>query len=127
MWSCEALSGEAHNFGSYAGQLYLWEGYGYRPVELNASDERSTEAFQTALQSATLMRSVLDADRRPNCLILDEIDGAPIQTVELLVKWCTAAASKKEDGKKKTKAQPLKRPVIAICNDLYATSLRPLR
>ncbi|XP_039756724.1 chromosome transmission fidelity protein 18 homolog [Pararge aegeria] len=100
---------------------------GYRPVELNASDERSTEAFQTALQSATLMRSVLDADRRPNCLILDEIDGAPIQTVELLVKWCTAAASKKEDGKKKTKAQPLKRPVIAICNDLYATSLRPLR
>ncbi|XP_045774328.1 chromosome transmission fidelity protein 18 homolog isoform X3 [Maniola jurtina] len=100
---------------------------GYRPVELNASDERSTEAFQTALQSATLMRSVLDADRRPNCLILDEIDGAPIQTVELLVKWCTASASKKEDGKKKSKSQPLKRPVIAICNDLYATSLRPLR
>ncbi|XP_023936259.2 chromosome transmission fidelity protein 18 homolog [Bicyclus anynana] len=100
---------------------------GYRPVELNASDERSTEAFQTALQSATLMRSVLDADRRPNCLILDEIDGAPIQTVELLVKWCTATAGKKEDGKKKGKSQPLKRPVIAICNDLYATSLRPLR
>ncbi|XP_034834660.1 chromosome transmission fidelity protein 18 homolog [Maniola hyperantus] len=100
---------------------------GYRPVELNASDERSTEAFQTALQSATLMRSVLDAERRPNCLILDEIDGAPIQTVELLVKWCTATASKKEDGKKKSKSQPLKRPVIAICNDLYATSLRPLR
>ncbi|XP_038222698.1 chromosome transmission fidelity protein 18 homolog [Zerene cesonia] len=99
---------------------------GYRPVELNASDERSTEAFQTALQSATLMRSVLDADRRPNCLILDEIDGAPIQTVELLVKWCTAS-SKKEDSKKKSKSQPLRRPVIAICNDLYATSLRPLR
>ncbi|CAH2092697.1 unnamed protein product [Euphydryas editha] len=99
---------------------------GYRPVEINASDERSTEAFQTALQSATLMQSVLDAERRPNCLILDEIDGAPIQTVELLVKWCTASA-KKEEGKKKNKTQPLKRPVIAICNDLYATSLRPLR
>ncbi|XP_045500829.1 chromosome transmission fidelity protein 18 homolog [Colias croceus] len=99
---------------------------GYRPVELNASDERSTEAFQTALQSATLMRSVLDADKRPNCLILDEIDGAPIQTVELLVKWCTAS-TKKEDSKKKNKTHPLKRPVIAICNDLYATSLRPLR
>ncbi|CAK1555925.1 unnamed protein product [Leptosia nina] len=99
---------------------------GYRPVELNASDERSTEAFQTALQSATLMRSVLDADKRPNCLILDEIDGAPIQTVELLVKWCTASM-KKEEGKKKGKTHPLRRPVIAICNDLYATSLRPLR
>ncbi|VVC97898.1 unnamed protein product, partial [Leptidea sinapis] len=98
---------------------------GYRPVELNASDERSTEAFQSALQSATLMRSVLDAERRPNCLILDEIDGAPLQTVELLVKWCTASG-KKEEGKKK-KSQPLRRPVIAICNDLYATSLRPLR
>nr|XP_026495790.1 chromosome transmission fidelity protein 18 homolog [Vanessa tameamea] len=43
---------------------------GYRPVELNASDERSTEAFQTALQSATLMQSVLDRERRPNCLVL---------------------------------------------------------
>ncbi|XP_072944740.1 chromosome transmission fidelity protein 18 homolog isoform X2 [Epargyreus clarus] len=100
---------------------------GYRPVELNASDERSTEAFRTALQNATLMRSVLDADRRPNCLILDEIDGAPIQTVELLVKWCTATTKKDEGGKKKGKSQPLRRPVIAICNDLYATSLRPLR
>ncbi|XP_028179498.1 chromosome transmission fidelity protein 18 homolog [Ostrinia furnacalis] len=97
---------------------------GYRPVELNASDERSTDAFRNALQSATLMRSVIDAEKRPNCLILDEIDGAPLPTVELLVKWCTAAAS---EGKKKAKVQPLKRPVIAICNDLYATSLRPLR
>lgn len=99
---------------------------GYRPVELNASDERSTEAFRTALQSATLMRSVLDADRRPNCLILDEIDGAPLPTVELLVRWCTATATEAK-GKSKTKTQPLKRPVIAICNDLYATALRPLR
>ncbi|KAF9421301.1 hypothetical protein HW555_002773 [Spodoptera exigua] len=97
---------------------------GYRPVELNASDERSTEAFRNALQSATLMRSVLDAEKRPNCLILDEIDGAPLPTVELLVRWCTATAT---EGKKKAKQQPLKRPVIAICNDLYASSLRPLR
>ncbi|XP_061718864.1 chromosome transmission fidelity protein 18 homolog isoform X2 [Cydia pomonella] len=98
---------------------------GYRPVELNASDERSTDAFRTALHNATLMRSVLDPDRRPNCLILDEIDGAPLPTVELLVKWCTATAA--VAGKKKAKTQPLRRPVIAICNNLYATSLRPLR
>ncbi|XP_053610811.1 chromosome transmission fidelity protein 18 homolog [Plodia interpunctella] len=97
---------------------------GYRPVELNASDERSTEAFRTALQNATLMQSVLDKDRRPNCLILDEIDGAPLPSVELLVKWCTATVA---DGKKKAKCQPLRRPVIAICNNLYASSLRPLR
>ncbi|KAH9634301.1 hypothetical protein HF086_011561 [Spodoptera exigua] len=49
---------------------------GYRPVELNASDERSTEAFRNALQSATLMRSVLDAEKRPNCLILDEVQNS---------------------------------------------------
>ncbi|KAM3959683.1 chromosome transmission fidelity protein 18 homolog [Aphomia sociella] len=97
---------------------------GYRPVELNASDERSLEAFRSALQAATLMRSVLDKDKRPNCLILDEIDGAPLPTVELLVKWCTATVA---EGKKKAKTHPLRRPVIAICNDLYATSLRPLR
>lgn len=42
-------------------------------MELNASDERSTEAFQTALQSATLMRSVLDTEKRPNCLILGNV------------------------------------------------------
>ncbi|CAK1586743.1 unnamed protein product [Parnassius mnemosyne] len=98
---------------------------GYRPVELNASDERSAEAFRNALVSATSMRSVLDAEKRPNCLILDEIDGAPVQTVELLVKWCTTTLT--EGNKKKSKSQPLRRPVIAICNDLYATSLRPLR
>ncbi|KPJ12806.1 Chromosome transmission fidelity protein 18-like [Papilio machaon] len=98
---------------------------GYRPVELNASDDRSTEAFRSALVSATSMRSVMDVDRRPNCLILDEIDGAPTQTVELLVKWCTTTVA--EGAKKKSKTQPLRRPVIAICNDLYATSLRPLR
>ncbi|XP_026735322.1 chromosome transmission fidelity protein 18 homolog [Trichoplusia ni] len=97
---------------------------GYRPVELNASDERSADAFRNALQSATLMRSVLDAEKRPNCLILDEIDGAPLPTVELLVRWCTATVP---EGKKKAKTQPLKRPIIAICNDLYAPSLRPLR
>lgn len=60
-------------------------------------------------------------------VLSDEIDGAPIQTVELLVKWCTATTKKEEGGKKKAKSQPLRRPVIAICNDLYATSLRPLR
>lgn len=59
-------------------------------------------------------------------LILDEIDGAPLPTVELLVRWCTATAIEGK-GKSKTKTQPLKRPIIAICNDLYATSLRPLR
>ncbi|KAL4710880.1 hypothetical protein ACJJTC_002510 [Scirpophaga incertulas] len=101
----------------------LWPGY--RPVEVNASDERSVDAFRNALQAATLMRPLLDADHRPNCLVLDEIDGAPLPTVELLVKWCNASVT--ENAKKKSKVHALRRPVIAICNDLYAPSLRPLR
>lgn len=49
---------------------------GYNVVEVNASDERSPEAFRTALQAATQMRAVL-GQKKPNCLVLDEIDGAP--------------------------------------------------
>lgn len=44
---------------------------------MNASDERNVEAFKLQLENATQMRSVLGSDPRPNCLIIDEIDGAP--------------------------------------------------
>ncbi|KAG0437260.1 hypothetical protein HPB47_017525 [Ixodes persulcatus] len=50
---------------------------GYNVVELNASDDRSPEVFKTTLEAATQMRAVLGQDPRPNCLIIDEIDGAP--------------------------------------------------
>lgn len=46
-------------------------------VEVNASDDRSPEVFRTQLEAATQMRAVMGAERRPNCLVLDEIDGAP--------------------------------------------------
>ena len=59
---------------------------GYKVVEMNASDDRSVEAFKKNLESATQMRSVMSEDRRPNCLIIDEIDGAPAATINLLVK-----------------------------------------
>lgn len=50
---------------------------GYNVVEMNASDDRSVETFRTNLENATSMKSVLGPDPRPNCLIIDEIDGAP--------------------------------------------------
>lgn len=50
---------------------------GYNAVEMNASDDRSVETFKTSLENATTMKSVFANDRRPNCLIIDEIDGAP--------------------------------------------------
>lgn len=84
------------------------------------------------MQAWVIIRPIPSEIYRDNMHLLrilfsDEIDGAPIQTVELLVKWCTTSITKKDEGKKKNKTQPLKRPVIAICNNLYATSLRPLR
>ena len=50
---------------------------GYNVVEMNASDDRSPEVFRTHLEAATQMTSVMGKNPRPNCLVLDEIDGAP--------------------------------------------------
>jgi len=46
-------------------------------MELNASDDRSIDAFKKALDTSTQSRSEILSDGRPNCLIIDEIDGAP--------------------------------------------------
>lgn len=50
---------------------------GYNPVEMNASDDRSVDSFKVNLENATSMKSVFGTEKRPNCLIIDEIDGAP--------------------------------------------------
>lgn len=50
---------------------------GYNVVEINASDDNSVEIFRTRLENATSMQAVLGPDPRPNCLVIDEIDGAP--------------------------------------------------
>lgn len=54
---------------------------GYNVVEVNASDDRSLSTFKVQLKAATQMSSVLKNDSRPNCLVLDEIDGAPIVSI----------------------------------------------
>lgn len=51
---------------------------GYNVVEINASDDRSLNSFKIQLEATTQMSSVLSNDNRPNCLVLDEIDGAPV-------------------------------------------------
>ncbi|KAK4315368.1 hypothetical protein Pmani_013421 [Petrolisthes manimaculis] len=110
----------AHVLGRHAG---------YHTLEINASNDRSPEAFRTALETAATMRSVLGLSPRPNCLVMDEIDGAPAPSINLLVNMLTGKdmgrATKK--GSKKKEATVLHRPVICICNDLYTPALRPLR
>ena len=70
------------------------------------------------------MKSVSNADQRPNCLVIDEIDGAPAATINFLINLMTTGKVK---GKKAKNKDILQRPVICICNDLYAPALRPLR
>lgn len=100
---------------------------GYNVVEINASDDRSLEAFKTSLENATQMRSVIDQEGRPNCLVFDEIDGAPQSSIDFLVKFVNGTVAKKAKKGKAQQQSLLKRPIICICNDVYVPALRPLR
>lgn len=48
---------------------------GYRPVEINASDDRTAANLTARVNDAVQMQSVMGSGR-PNCVIIDEIDGA---------------------------------------------------
>lgn len=99
---------------------------GYNVVELNASDDRSPDVFKTTLETATQMKAVLGQDPRPNCLVIDEIDGAPAASINVLVNMIKSTGQ--ATGKKKKKdGILLLRPIICICNELYVPALRPLR
>ncbi|XP_061088741.1 chromosome transmission fidelity protein 18 homolog [Conger conger] len=110
---------------------------GYNVVEMNASDDRSAELFQKRIDTATQMKSVLGANEKPNCLVIDEIDGAPTAAINVLLANLNRKESREADSetagiaalkKKKKKTQSvLLRPIICICNDLYVPALRQLR
>ncbi|XP_068151463.1 chromosome transmission fidelity protein 18 homolog [Drosophila tropicalis] len=101
---------------------------GYNVREINASDDRSPDAFKLALENGTQMSSVLNEDKRPNCIVLDEIDGAPRQSIEYLVKFVSDGIYSKVKAKgSKPEHNVLRRPIICICNDVYDPALRPLR
>lgn len=70
-------------------------------------------------------------ESRPNCVILDEIDGvdgrAPIDALIAIIK-APLQSSGGVNGKKNKKGTfAITRPVICICNDQYAPMLRELR
>ncbi|GLT72910.1 hypothetical protein SLA2020_448050 [Shorea laevis] len=116
---------------------------GYHVVEVNASDDRSSSTIEAKILDVVQMNSVM-ADSRPKCLVIDEIDGALSDgkgAVEVLLKMVSAEKksdmgkeniareeqSGKKSSKKGRKTASLSRPVICICNDLYAPALRTLR
>ena len=94
---------------------------GYQPIEINASDDRSASTLKVKLADALYTQSVFGA-KKPTCVILDEIDGSHNGGDGKGAVWMLLNMTK--DSKFRA---PLMRPVIAICNDLYATALRPLR
>lgn len=110
---------------------------GYAVREINASDDRSPECFRLALQNGTEMQStLLNQERRPNCIILDEIDGAPTASIDFLIRFISDSPKEPTNnqkqfvGGKPAKSKNvgiLRRPIICICNDIYTPSLRALR
>ncbi|XP_068762214.1 chromosome transmission fidelity protein 18 homolog [Montipora capricornis] len=103
---------------------------GYNVVEMNASDDRSQEIFRNTLEASTQMKSVLGHNEKPNCLVIDEIDGAPAPAINVLlsvIKQKESVGPSIKKAKRKKKASPLSRPIICICNDQYAPALRQLR
>ena len=44
-------------------------------LQINASDVRTASNLQSRVLDAVEMKSVRTSDNRPNCVILDEIDG----------------------------------------------------
>nr|XP_020136961.1 chromosome transmission fidelity protein 18 homolog [Microcebus murinus] len=111
---------------------------GYSVVEMNASDDRSPEAFRTRIEAATQMESVLGAGGRPNCLVIDEIDGAPTAAINVLLGVLNRRGPQEAEprgpaapsgGGRRGRAEAglLTRPIICICNDQFAPSLRQLK
>ncbi|PWN50508.1 P-loop containing nucleoside triphosphate hydrolase protein [Violaceomyces palustris] len=115
---------------------------GYNVFELNASDSRTASAVEDQIRMA--LESASMKDPRPTLVVIDEIDGATgggagegagagfvkalIRLIEGGKGWAKAKKSfASSKAKPKKGVKPLLRPIICICNDLYAPSLRPLR
>ena len=144
---------------------------GYKPTEINASDERTAAKVRERIQNAQQMTS-LASRGKPSLVIVDECDGMESAAVAEVVKMIKNTSSivpsaasggdankrgakrsrdgsaaeggadeddeggeggvkdsdKKPQGKRKHKTvAKLTRPVICICNDVYAPALRELR
>ena len=108
---------------------------GYRPLEVNASDERSSAVLKDrvirAMESSTLNLKTKSGKEdelagRPNCIILDEVDGADAKgAIGCLVEIIRAEIPPPGSKGSKNKSY-LRRPIIFICNHKYSPALRPL-
>lgn len=111
-----------------------------------SSDERNASVLKNRITDAIDTQAMFGS-KKPNLIVIDEIDGATggnheasfikalielIQEGDVPTKRKTDSGDEEEPVSKSKRhgAHPkhrLLRPIICICNDLYAPSLRPLR
>ncbi|KAH9981098.1 P-loop containing nucleoside triphosphate hydrolase protein [Lactifluus volemus] len=104
---------------------------GYKVFEINASDARSGQVVDERIRPA-LESGYAVGSSKPVLVVIDEIDGATGDNaygfINKLVQLTYEKANKSRNKKKGDKGkQVLRRPIICICNDLYAASLTKLR
>ena len=129
---------------------------GYEVMEINASDERSSDVVKNRIRTSVGTESVKTGSTitsktghvqkvaHPLCVVVDEVDGvvsgsggsgeggfirALIDLIILDEKNSNKTGTSTNLPRKKKKGDDFKllRPLILICNDVYHPSLRPLR
>ncbi|KAF4444808.1 chromosome transmission fidelity protein 18 [Fusarium austroafricanum] len=127
---------------------------GYEVMEINASDDRSRDVVKNRIRTSLGTESVKTVSNRkdgdgpqklvkPACVVVDEVDGVvsgsggsgeggfvkALIDLVLLDQKNASGSSTENYGRKKKKGDDFRllRPLILICNDVYAPALRPLR
>lgn len=129
---------------------------GYETLEINASDERNRDVVKGRIRDAVGTENVrgvngMNGDKktrragRPICVVVDEVDGVVTGSggaggeggfMKALIDLIqqdqrnSQSLSQSSFGAKKTKKADrfrILRPLILVCNDLYAPAVRPLR
>lgn len=126
---------------------------GYEVLEINASDDRSRDIVKGRIKDTLgteTVRGIKEQGKarkagRPVCVVVDEVDGvttgsssnggeggfvkALIDLVQLDQRNASQSGSQTNATGKKGKGDKFRmlRPLILVCNDVYAPSLRPLR
>jgi chromosome transmission fidelity protein 18 len=118
-------------------------------IDIFYSDDRSGDVFESKVLNAVEMQANWMGDNKPNCLIIDEIDGITDRegkvekrlklniliiyekgAVDLLVNLVNGTRkikTKKKKDNNKTETSKLLRPIICICNNQYVPALKKLR
>ncbi|CAG8480683.1 7964_t:CDS:10 [Ambispora leptoticha] len=112
---------------------------GYNAIEVNASDDRTVNVVNNQIK-ASLENKSIAPNHKPTLIIIDEIDGVSgsgeqnfIKVLVDLIQGEEKAhtLAKKKSGIAGSAKKPVNKsilfPIICICNDQYASALRPLR